>query len=171
MLRTCWRIIPLTLTMAGFLSGATAVTLDKEYLTGLWEINTQGACGAMDAEHLILRANKIFEYGVRQAIDSDRAAPQRGALTVCLREVPSGRWKLAADTEVSVEQDFAHRVGGYRCAVHRSCCGCGRFCLHGRLQPLQGVYRKGCHGCNRPAAPDRGRCGDRHVSATGARRK
>jgi hypothetical protein len=65
MLRTYGLIIPLTLAMLGFLSSATAAAPDAGYLAGRWEINTQGACGKKDAEHLILRGNSTFEYGRR----------------------------------------------------------------------------------------------------------
>jgi hypothetical protein len=58
-------MIPLTLAMTGFLSSVTAAALDTGYLTGKWEINTQGTCGNKDAEHLILRGNSTFEYGRR----------------------------------------------------------------------------------------------------------
>jgi hypothetical protein len=63
--RTYGLIIPLTLAMLGFLSSATAAAPDAAYLAGRWEINTQGACGNEDAEHLILRGNSTFEYGRR----------------------------------------------------------------------------------------------------------
>ncbi len=63
--RTYGLIIPLTLAMLGFLSSVTAAALDAGYLAGKWEINTQGACGNKDAEHLILRGNSTFEYGRR----------------------------------------------------------------------------------------------------------
>jgi len=65
MLRTYLLIIPLAIAMTGFLSSVTAAALDPGYLAGKWEINTQGACGNKDAEHLILRGNSTFEYGRR----------------------------------------------------------------------------------------------------------
>jgi hypothetical protein len=63
--RTFWLVIPLTLAVTGFLSGATAAALDPGYLEGKWEVNAQGPCGDKDAEHLILRGNGTFEYGRR----------------------------------------------------------------------------------------------------------
>ena len=63
--RTFWLIIPLTLAVTGFLSGATAAALDPGYLEGKWELDAQGPCGDKDAEHLILRGNGTFEYGRR----------------------------------------------------------------------------------------------------------
>ena len=65
MFRNYWLPIPLALAMTGFLSSATAATLDAGYLAGKWEINTQGTCGGKDAEHLILRSNGTLEYGRR----------------------------------------------------------------------------------------------------------
>jgi hypothetical protein len=65
MIRKYWLQIPLILIMTNFLSSATAAALDPAYLAGKWEINTQGACGDKDAEHLILRSNKTLEYGRR----------------------------------------------------------------------------------------------------------
>jgi len=65
MRRTYLLMIPLTLALTGFLSTAMAAALDTGYLTGKWEINTQGSCGGKDAEHLIINANSTFEYGRR----------------------------------------------------------------------------------------------------------
>jgi hypothetical protein len=70
MLRKYRLIIPLTLAMTGVLSSATAAALDAAYLTGKWEMNTQGSCGGENAEHLILRANSTFEYGRRGKADA-----------------------------------------------------------------------------------------------------
>lgn len=65
MLPINWLTIPLTMVMAGFLSSVAAATPDAAYLTGKWELNTQGTCGGEDAEHLIINANSTFEYGRR----------------------------------------------------------------------------------------------------------
>jgi hypothetical protein len=65
MRRIYWLIIPLSIALTGFLSNVTAAALDAGYLTGRWEINTQGTCGDKDAEHLIVRGNGTFEYGRR----------------------------------------------------------------------------------------------------------
>ena len=65
MLRTYAQKILLPLAMTGVLSSATAAALDAGYLTGRWEINTQGSCGGENAEHLMINANSTFEYGRR----------------------------------------------------------------------------------------------------------
>jgi hypothetical protein len=65
MFHNYWLIIPLTLTMSVSLSDVDAATLEPDYLAGNWEINTEGACGGKDAEHLILRSNHTFELGRR----------------------------------------------------------------------------------------------------------
>ena len=58
------------LALTGFLPGANAAGLDAAYLTGKWEINSDGACGKEDAEKLIVHDNATFEYGRRGKIEA-----------------------------------------------------------------------------------------------------
>ena len=58
------------LALTGFLPGANAAGLDSAYLTGKWEINSDGACGKEDAEKLIVHDNATFEYGRRGKIEA-----------------------------------------------------------------------------------------------------
>ena len=56
--------------LSGFLPGVNAAELDAAYLTGKWEINTDGACGKENAEKLIVHDNATFEYGRRGKIEA-----------------------------------------------------------------------------------------------------
>ena len=58
------------LALSGFLTNANAQTLDAAYLTGKWEINTDGTCGKEDAEKLIVHDNATFEYGRRGKVEA-----------------------------------------------------------------------------------------------------
>lgn len=69
MLRTCFLIIPASVVMA-LLSSMAAAALDAGYLTGKWEINAQGDCGADNAEHLVMQADGSFEYSRRGKADA-----------------------------------------------------------------------------------------------------
>ena len=70
MLRTYLLSIPLTMAMTGLWSGVAAAALDPGYLAGSWEINTQGNCGARNAEQLVIRADGSFEYSRRGKADA-----------------------------------------------------------------------------------------------------
>jgi hypothetical protein len=58
------------LALSGFLTSANAQTLDAAYLTGKWEINSEGTCGKEDAEKLIVHDNATFEYGRRGKVEA-----------------------------------------------------------------------------------------------------
>ncbi len=58
------------LALTGFLTSAYGDTLDAAYLTGKWEINSDGACGKEDAEKLIVHDNATFEYGRRGKVEA-----------------------------------------------------------------------------------------------------
>jgi hypothetical protein len=57
-------------TLTGFLSTVNAADLDVSYLTGKWEINSDGTCGKEDAEKLIVHDNATFEYGRRGKVEA-----------------------------------------------------------------------------------------------------
>ena len=56
--------------LTGFLSSVNAATLDASYLTGKWEINSDGTCGKEDAEKLIVHDDTTFEYGRRGKVEA-----------------------------------------------------------------------------------------------------
>lgn len=58
------------LALTGFLSNINAAELDAAYLTGKWEINSEGTCGKENAEKLIVHDNATFEYGRRGKIEA-----------------------------------------------------------------------------------------------------
>ena len=70
MLQRTMLILISVLALTGFLPGANAAGLDSAYLTGKWEINSDGACGKADAEKLIVHDNGTFEYGRRGKIEA-----------------------------------------------------------------------------------------------------
>jgi hypothetical protein len=70
MLRTYLLSIPLTIAMTGLLSGAAVAALDPGYLTGSWEINAKGRCGAKTAENLVVHRDGSFEYSRRGKVDA-----------------------------------------------------------------------------------------------------
>jgi hypothetical protein len=70
MLRRTMLMLISILALTGFLPGANAAVLDSAYLTGKWEINSDGACGKEDAEKLIVHDNATFEYGRRGRIEA-----------------------------------------------------------------------------------------------------
>lgn len=70
MLRKTLLMLTSTLALTGFLSSVSAADLDAAYLTGKWEINSDGTCGKEDAEKLIVNDNATFEYGRRGRIEA-----------------------------------------------------------------------------------------------------
>lgn len=63
MIQKYFLLLPLAIAIAGVSPGVHAAMLDSAHLAGHWEINTDGNCGAKDAEHLLIRSNGTFEYG------------------------------------------------------------------------------------------------------------
>jgi hypothetical protein len=70
MLRKTLGIIISIFALSGFLPTVNAEALDAAYLTGKWEINSDGTCGKEDAEKLIVHDNATFEYGRRGKIEA-----------------------------------------------------------------------------------------------------
>jgi hypothetical protein len=70
MLRKNLLMLMSILALSGFLPGVNAAGLDAAYLTGKWEINSDGTCGKEDAEKLIVHDNATFEYGRRGKIEA-----------------------------------------------------------------------------------------------------
>lgn len=70
MLRKNLLMLMSILALTGFLSSVKATTLDAAYLTGKWEINSDGTCGKEDAEKLIVHDNATFEYGRRGKVEA-----------------------------------------------------------------------------------------------------
>ena len=50
-------------TLAAAFPSIGATTPNAAYLTGTWEVNTDGACGKKDAEQLTLNKDATFDYG------------------------------------------------------------------------------------------------------------
>ena len=69
MFRKTWLMLT-ALALTGFLSSVNAAELDAAYLTGKWEINSDGTCGKEDAEKLIVHDNATFEYGRRGKVEA-----------------------------------------------------------------------------------------------------
>jgi hypothetical protein len=70
MLRKYLLVFTSGFALFGLPPGATAADFDATYLTGKWEINSNGACGKEDAEKLIVHDNATFEYGRRGKIEA-----------------------------------------------------------------------------------------------------
>jgi hypothetical protein len=70
MLRTYFLSLPLTIVMSGLLSNGAFAAVDPGYLTGRWEINAQGKCGAKNAENLVIHGYGSFEYSRRGKADA-----------------------------------------------------------------------------------------------------
>jgi len=102
MLRNTLVMLSFIFALSGFLPGANAAGLDSAYLTGKWEINSDGACGKEDAEKLIVHDNATFEYGRRGKIEA------------------VGFWRIEQDvvvfemlTSPAYFQDIANELKGY----------------------------------------------------------
>jgi hypothetical protein len=70
MLRKTLLMLISIFALSGLLPGVNAASLDAAYLTGMWEINSDGTCGKEDAEKLIVHDNTTFEYGRRGKIEA-----------------------------------------------------------------------------------------------------
>jgi hypothetical protein len=70
MFRRTLLMLTAILALTGFLTSAYGHTFDAAYLTGKWEINTDGTCGKEDAEKLILHDNATFDYGRRGKVEA-----------------------------------------------------------------------------------------------------
>ena len=70
MLRKTLLMLTSVLALTGTLSSVNAAALDAAYLTGKWEINSDGTCGKEDAEKLIVHDNATFEYGRRGKVEA-----------------------------------------------------------------------------------------------------
>ena len=70
MLRRYLLILTFILALTGSLPGMGAPVLDEPYLSGTWEINSDGTRGKESAEQLTLNTNATFDYGRRGKIEA-----------------------------------------------------------------------------------------------------
>jgi hypothetical protein len=57
-------------TLTGAFQSVGATTPDAAYLAGRWEINSTGACGRENAEHLTVNKDATFDYGRRGKVEA-----------------------------------------------------------------------------------------------------
>jgi hypothetical protein len=70
MLQKSLLIVTSILALTGSLHGMAAAPLDGTYLSGTWQINSDGSCGKEAAEQLTLNKNATFNYGRRGRIEA-----------------------------------------------------------------------------------------------------